>query len=180
MMFSHLSAKLVATIALLLCLNGTSVVAEPTKKDVLVASRALNFINPKPSGTVVAAIVFDPANTTSQAHANALQSIIGGGLKAGKVKLSAKMVPISSLADMDGSAIAFITEGLGAQQSSISAATAGKSVLLASTDLSCVQSGNCALGVSTSPKVEIYVNQGAATSAGLTFLPAFLMMVKEV
>jgi hypothetical protein len=43
-----------------------------------------------------------------------------------------------------------------------------------------VNAGQCALGVSTQPKVEIFVNKSAASAAGVDFLPAFLMMVKEV
>ncbi len=158
----------------------TAAMAEPTKKDVLVSSRALNFINPKPSGTVTAAIVFDPADAASKADADALAGIIGSSLKAGKVTLSAKLVEVGNIGDIAGSAIAFIAEGTGAHHAAIAAAAANSGVLTASMDLDCVRSGNCALGVSTVPKVEIFVNKGAAGAVGVDFLPAFLMMVKEV
>lgn len=157
-----------------------SVSAEPTKKDVLVSSRALNFINPKPTGTVTAAIVFDGSNAASKADADALAGIIGGGLKAGKVTLTAKLVDVSNLGDLQGASIAFVAEGTGGHHAAIASAVAGSGVLTASTDLACVNSGQCAVGVSTSPKVEIYVSKAAAGAAGVNFLPAFLMMVKEV
>jgi len=158
----------------------TAVSAAPTKKDILVASRALNFITTKPSGTVTASIVFDPASAESKADAESLSAIIGSSLKVGKVTLSAKMVPVGSLGDMAGSAIAFVAAGTSGHHDAISSTASGSGVLLASMDLACVQSQKCALGVSTSPKVEIYVSKSAASSAGVEFLPAFLMMVKEV
>lgn len=154
--------------------------AETSKKDVLVASRALNFISPKPSGTVIAAIIYDPSNAASKADADGLMATIGSSLKAGKVTLSAKLVEINNLAEVSGAGIAFVTDGLAANHGAIANQLSGTGVLAASTDLACVQAGKCALGVSTSPKVEIFVNKAAAGSAGLEFLPAFLMMVKEV
>lgn len=170
--FGLVSAMLVAIPA--------AVSAAPTKKDVLVASRALNFIQSKPSGTVVAAIVFDSSNAASKADADALVGIIGDKLKSGKVTMTAKLVDVASLGDMSGATIAFVAEGTGDHHAAISAAAAGSGVLVASTDLACVNAGQCALGVSTQPKVEIFVNKSAASAAGVDFLPAFLMMVKEV
>ncbi|WP_417451001.1 hypothetical protein [Kordiimonas sp.] len=158
----------------------TTVSAAPSEKDVLVASRALNFISPKPSGEITAAIIYDASNAASKADAEGLAAIIGGGMKAGKVTLVGKLVDVNDMAAMKGSAIAFVAEGTAAHHSAIAAAVSGAGILTASTDLSCVRSAQCALGVSTDPKVEIFVNKSAASAAGVEFLPAFLMMVKEV
>lgn len=158
----------------------SSAAAEVTKKDILVASRALNFIQNKPSGAVIAAIVFDPANPASKASADAIGAIIGGGLKAGKVTLTAKVVPVGDLGGLSGTKIAFVAEGMGAHFSAISGAASSSGIVVASTDVACVRGGLCALGVETSPKVQIYASKSAATAAGVEFLPAFLMMVKEV
>lgn len=154
--------------------------AETSKKDVLVASRALNFITPKADGTVTAAIIYDPSDAASKADADALVATIGDKLKAGKVSLSAKLVDIANLGDLGGARIAFIAKNTANHHGAIANALASSGVLAASTDLSCVESGKCALGVRTSPKVEIFVNKAAAGAAGIDFLPAFLMMVKEV
>ena len=154
--------------------------ADVTKKDILVASRALNFIQNKPSGTVAAAIVFDPANPASKASADAIAAIIGGGLKAGKISLTAKLVSVGDLGGLTGTKIAFVAEGMSAHFGAISSAATGAGIVVASTDVACVRSGQCALGVETSPKVQIYASKSAASAAGVEFLPAFLMMVKEV
>jgi hypothetical protein len=162
-------------------LIGTALMAaEPTKKDVLIASRALNFVTPKPGGSVVAAIVFDGSNPASKADADALAAIIGDGLKAGKIKLSAKLVDANDLASIGDAKLAIIAASASAQHAAIASGLAGKSILTVSTDLSCVEAGHCAVGVKSKPKVEIIVNKSAAKGLGLDFVPAFLLMVKEV
>lgn len=163
-----------------LMLGATSAHAAATERDILVVSRALGFIKPKPEGNVTTAIVFDPANPASKADADALMGVLGGGLKAGKVQLQGKLVPVTDAGGIMGAGMAIVANGTAPHFAAIKAAAAGSSVLVTSFDLECVKAASCALGVATEPKVEIFANKAAAGAAGVEFLPAFLMMVKEL
>ncbi len=48
-----------------------------------------------------------------------------------------------------------------------------------SIDMACVQSGNCVVGFSSEPTVKIVIDHAAAERAGMHFLQAFRMLVKE-
>ncbi len=153
--------------------------AETSKKDIQIASRAVAFMTSAPTGAVTAAVVYDPANPASKVDADAIVAAIGGGLKAGKATLSAKLVATDNLADMTGARVAFIADGTGAQHAAIFADASAQSILVISTDMSCVDAGNCIVGVASKPKVSIVVSKAARAAAGIDFKPAFLMMVKE-
>ena len=153
--------------------------AETSKKDVQIASRAVSFMTNAPTGAVTAAVVYDPANAASKADADAIVAAIGGGLKAGKATLTAKLVSTDSLGDLAGAKVVFIAEDTASQHAAIFSASSAQSILVISTDMSCVDAGNCIVGVASKPKVEIVVSKAARAAAGIDFKPAFLMMVKE-
>ena len=48
-----------------------------------------------------------------------------------------------------------------------------------SIDMTCVLSGNCVVGFTSQPTVQIILNQGAAEQIGVHFLQAFRMLVRE-
>jgi hypothetical protein len=49
-----------------------------------------------------------------------------------------------------------------------------------STDMACVQSGQCVMGVQSAPSVRIVVNRGAAGASSVSFAAAFAMMIEEI
>jgi len=153
--------------------------ADTSAKDIQIAARAVAFMTNAPSGDVMTAIVYDPANAASQSEADAIMAAMAKGVKAGKAKLLPKLVPIDSLGNISGSKVAFITGGMGSHHAAIFAAASTQAILVISTDMDCVNAGNCVVGVASKPKVEIIISSSARTAADISFKSAFLMMVKE-
>lgn len=153
--------------------------AETSKKDLQVASKALNFMVPKISGSAEVAVVFDPSNAISSTEADQIMAIIGDGLKVGKITLTARKVSAADLS-FGGAKMVILTSGAGNVQSAVKAASDNAGLITVSTDESCVQSGNCVMGVKSSPKVKITINLSATTAANIKFSPAFQMMVNKI
>lgn len=143
-----------------------------------VATRVISFLQPPPSGTIPAAIIFEPGNAISEAEASAIEK--SGPLAAGKATLRLKRVPVSALGGLAGVRVAFVTGGLRDQQPQIAAAAARQSVLTVTADLACVQAGHCAVAISTTPRVQITVSRTASKTANIQFGSAFLMLIKEI
>ncbi|WP_242181714.1 YfiR/HmsC family protein [Sphingomonas sp. CARO-RG-8B-R24-01] len=148
--------------------------------NVPIAARVVSFLQPPPSGTIAAAILFDPGNAASEAEASAIERSIGSGLAAGRSAIHARRLPIGAMGSLTGYNIAFVTTGLRAEQGGIAAAAAKSSVLTISSDPSCVQASRCVVGITSTPKTQITVNRAAARAANIRFGSAFLMLVKEI
>jgi len=160
-------------------LGSYSAAADTSAKDIKIAARAVAFMTNAPTGDVVTAIVFDPANGASKAEADAIMAAMAKGVKAGKAKLTPKLVSVDSLGDLEGSRVAFVTSELGAHQEAIFSAASAQAILVISTDMTCVNTGNCVVGVASKPKVAIVISRSARDASGVGFKSAFLMMVKE-
>lgn len=153
--------------------------AQVTAKDVQVAARVLNFTSTPFTGTVKLGIVYDPAVAASAADEQALTGILGSGLTVGSINLVPVPVPIAKLSSTPVDVL-FLTSGLGAAGAAVGTQAASAKTLCITTDLSATQAGNCAVSVQSDPKVQITVNKAAASSSGVSFASAFLMMVTEI
>lgn len=142
-----------------------------------VATRVISFLQPSPSGSIPAAIVYEPGNAASEAEA---ASIERGPLTAGKGVLRLKRVAANALGGLAGVRVAFVTAGLRDAQAQIGAAAARQSILTITSDMSCVQAAHCAVAISSSPRVQITVSRAATKAANIQFGSAFLMLVKEI
>jgi hypothetical protein len=69
--------------------------------------------------------------------------------------------------------------GLGDRASQVAAAAEQKKIPCVTLDIAQVQSGNCVVGVTIEPKVQIYLNSQAAIKTGTSFVPVFRMMITE-
>lgn len=168
------------TVAALLA-GGQAAWAETGAKDVQVAAKTFGFLTPPLADTVKVAIVFDAANADSRKDADALKGILGNGLQIGAATLVPVMVPLAQLdGGLDDARAVFVTAGQSPQHDRIFAATKAKKLLSISTDISCVQSARCVMGVKSEPKVEILVNKAAAEASSVSFAPAFRMMISEL
>ena len=49
-----------------------------------------------------------------------------------------------------------------------------------STEMACVRTAHCIVGFSSQPSVEIVLNRDAANHAGVRFIQAFRMLVREL
>jgi hypothetical protein len=150
--------------------------AETTQRDLEVIGRALGFVDGASGSDRVVAIVYDAG---SEAEAQALASTLSGGLSAGRVTLTGRLVPSSDTAAIAGADVAVLLGGASGDAGIFGAASAG-GVMTVSTDMACVEAGQCVMGVQSAPSVRIVVNRGAAQSSSVSFAAAFAMMIEEI
>ncbi len=158
----------------------TSAAPLSAELNVPIAARVVSFLQPPPSGTMAAAILFEPGNAASEEEASAIERAVGGSLAAGRSAIRARRVPIGAMGALSNYRVAFVTAGLRAEQGEIAAAAAKSSVLTISSDAACVQAARCVVGISTVPKTQITVSKAAARASNIRFGSAFLMLVKEI
>jgi hypothetical protein len=147
-------------------------------KNLGVAGRALTFLENGPSGAAVLGVVFDPSKPASVAEKNAVMAAIGSGYAAGSVTLTGKAVEASAVSGVSGVAALYVTTGV--SYAAVGAAAKAKKLVTVGSDPACVNSGDCVMGVSTDPKVEITVNHAAAAAVGASFKAAFRMLIHEI
>jgi hypothetical protein len=165
---------LAATVA---CL--TSIVpahAETTTRDMEVVGRTLSFIENASGNTRTVALVYDAGSETI---AQALAADMAGGLSAGRVTITARLVPAGDLSGLAGAHAAFLL-GDTANDTSVTDAALGAGVMSVSSDLSCAESGRCVMSVQSAPSVRILVNRSNADAASVSFAAAFAMMIEEI
>jgi hypothetical protein len=169
-----------AALAVLLCAALFSLPAQAGfgSKDAQVMARVLGFMDQPPPATVNLGVVYDPGNAASQKEAESLVAQLGGGFAAGKFTLVPKLVKIG---DVGGASMnAFVlTSGVGGS-AKLADATKSKKIPCFTGDHEAVSSGNCLIGITTDPKVEILLNKGLAAASGITFGSAFRMMITEI
>ncbi|MFN3228288.1 MAG: hypothetical protein ACK41P_00370 [Asticcacaulis sp.] len=147
-------------------------------REIQVAGRTLTFLEGGPSGRVVFAVVFDPSKPASVAEKDQIMGALGSGMAAGGATVVGKAVEAGDVAGTSGVGAFYLTRGV--NFASAGAAAKSKKVLVISSDMACVKSGACVMGVSASPKVEIVVNSASAAAVGVKFKAAFKMMIKEI
>ncbi len=143
-----------------------------------VATRVISFLQPAPTGTIPAAIVYEPGNAASEAEAASIER--AGTLSTGKGTLKLKRVAANALGGLAGVRVAFVTSGLRDAEGQIAAAAARQSILTIGSDLACAQAGHCVVAISNAAHVQITVSRAAAKAANIQFGSAFLMLVKEI
>ncbi|WP_300541277.1 hypothetical protein [Maricaulis sp.] len=157
-------------------LLSTPAMAETTQRDLEVIGRALSFVEGASGSGRTVAIVYDAA---SEAEAQALAGTMAGGLSAGRVTLNARLVPMADAGSLGGAHAAVLLGGASGDAGVFSAASSA-GVMTVSTDMGCVESGNCVMGVQSAPSVRIVVNRGAANASSVSFAAAFAMMIEEI
>jgi hypothetical protein len=151
--------------------------ADVTSKDIQVLGRSLGFIDNLPAGDLKLAIVFDPSIPQSAQEADAVKKAVGDGLKAGAHVFTPLMVPIESLSGTGPVGAVFLTSGLGAVAAKVASVAKDRKIACGTIDIAQVQNGQCMLGIKTDPKVEIIVSKAVAEASGITFDPAFKMLI---
>ena len=153
--------------------------AATTHEDLLVAARALGFMNNSLTGKVRVGIVYAPSASKSVTDANNIYKLMGSGLEVGDVVLAPVLLNIDNAASADVR-LFFLAEGSGNDAAKLGAISREKKVLCITADTSQVIKGSCTLGVKSEPKVEIFMNRGLANSSGISFATAFRMMITEL
>jgi len=145
---------------------------------VQVGARVTTFMQPRLSGQVIAAIIYESGNAASEAEARAIERAIGTGMLVGSARLMPRRVSSSALQGLAGARLAFVTRG--ANYRAIATATAPRSILTISSDPACAQAGYCVVAISAAPRVQITVSRAASRAANLRFNSSFLMLVREI
>ena len=154
--------------------------AQITQTNLLVAGRALGFIDAlKHNSAVRVGIVYDPAVAQSAQQAAEFNAQLAGGLLIGGLNLRPVMVPLDRL-DGDGVDAFLLTEGLGAEASRVARVGRARKIPCITFDLAQVRKGNCAMGVRSQPKIEVFVNRAAADATGMELAAVFRMMITEI
>jgi hypothetical protein len=152
--------------------------AQAVQSDLVVAARALGFLENPPTGDVTVGIVYAPVAASRQ-DADALRVLLGAGLRVGNITLKPVLVGAGELgtADID---LLFLVSGLD-EQTGIAAAnlSATKKIPCITITTAYLEQGRCVMAVRSRPKVEILVNQAAAARSNTKFAAVFRMMIKE-
>ncbi len=137
----------------------------------------MGFLDPAPHGGTVG-VVYAPTDPASRADAEAIISLFGAGLASGGGVVTAKAVSSAALGDGAGLIAVILATGAGEGGASAVARLHGMLCITAVEEL--VQSGHCIMAVHSQPRVEITINRAAAQTAGVSFTPAFSMLVHEL
>lgn len=165
-------------IALIACISSTSAYAQMTSSAVAVGARVVSFLQPPPSGLVVAAIVYEPGNDVSEREARAIEHELGSGLKVGALSFRARRVASNALGELTGARLAFVTRGTNYRQ--VTSATNARSIVTIASDPVCTRAGQCTVAIQSSPRIQIIVSRAACLAARIKFSAAFLMLVREI
>lgn len=150
--------------------------AETTTRDLEVIGRTLGFIENVSGSSRVVALVYDAG---SEPAAQALAATMADGLSAGRVTMTARLVPAGDLSGLAGAHAAILLGGTSGDAGVTDAARAA-GVMSVSTDLACAQAGGCVMSVQSAPSVRILVNRANADASGIAFAAAFAMMIEEI
>lgn len=175
-----MSKNLLWICALLVTSLLTATANATDQKDLSIAEKTLPLLQNKLSGTVSVAIVFDPANPASKSDADAIKAALDAEPNAAGLTLAPVMVPASDLSKILPTKMAIISYGMKSFFDQIAAVAASAGTLTVSTDLDCVKSNKCVLGVVSAPAVDIYYSKAAADAGKIIFAPAFTMLVKQI
>ena len=146
--------------------------AETDERELQLMARAVGFVSRMPRGGVQAAIVDGDG-------ADSLTAAMGGGVNGGGVTLLPRRVALRDLAE-SGVRVIIVPEGRGADFSAIAEAARRLHAVTLSTDMACVRAGQCVVGVTASPRVDIVVSRDAAMASGVSFADVFRVIFREL
>lgn len=152
--------------------------AAPDESEMQIVARMLSFLNKPLTGTIRAGIVYEGVDGPSFQEATGLRQLMGSGFKSGNVILKPVMLRLEDV-DTANVDLLILADGVGRDLPGLGARMQAKKVPCVTLDIEQVKSGNCAIGIQTSPRIEILVNRAAASRSGVAFAGAFRMLVTE-
>ena len=171
----------IATLAFTLVTSvgmASTAAAEITPADVMVAGRAIGFVQKFSGGDLRLGIVYAPESAQSLQQANELQAMLGSQFRAGSIVLRPFLVRVDQVSTANAS-LFFLTEGLGAAAARVASASRDRKIPCITFDLTHVRGGNCTIGVQSRPRVDVFVNKKAAAESGTVFSSVFRLMITE-
>jgi hypothetical protein len=157
-------------------LAATPAVADISQTDLLVAGRAIGFIQKFDKGDVRVAIVYAPNSAESLQEANEIRSLMGTGFRVGDNVLMPFLIRADQAADADAR-LFFLTHG--APGAAVAGASKARKIPCITFDLAQVRNGSCVIGVQSRPRIQVFVNRKAAEESTTVFSNLFRLMITE-
>jgi len=151
--------------------------ASLTPQDLQILGSALAFVQPRPAGDGVVAIVYAGKDSSSHLDAEAIRAAIGETLTANGIQLTPRLVEAAELAATDFSLVIVAS---GANSDAVASALRMHHALCATADQEAVRQGLCTMAIRSTGKVEILLNYRVAQTSGINLATAFRMMVSEL
>jgi hypothetical protein len=164
---------------LLVCLVLSGPSNATTLNELKVGIRVVEFMTNPPRGRTTLAFIYDAQNKASVDDATAMMGWSKSGIDLGKAAFVPTLVDFRQLDETPGLKVAFIAAGMEAHYSRVLDYARKNGTLTISADFSCARAGLCAVGVSSTPRIEVIISRQAALSCGIEFSEAFRMMVTE-
>ena len=147
---------------------------------MLISVRTLGFLKNPPEGLSDFAVIYDPANPDSTRDKTAVYDAIDGGTPIGPAIIRTAPIPVTELHRIKNYRYILITSGIDSYIPKIRQMIQGSGIVTITTNLNYVASGDCVLGVSSDPKVQVLLNRNAASDAAVSFSTSFRMMIQEM
>ncbi len=164
---------------ILLCLVLSGPSNATTLNELKVSVRVFDFMTSPPRGRTALGVIYDSQNKASVDDAQAIQGWLNAGISSGKAELIPSLIEVHQLDEAPDFRIVIVADGTEAYDNLILGYAVKNHALTISSDLSCMRSGKCVVGITGSPRVEVVVNRAVAASCRVEFSEAFRMMVRE-
>jgi hypothetical protein len=164
---------------LLTCLLGPSACFATTLKDVQIGVRVVDFLVDPPSPKSSLVIIFDSGSKESQEDARNIMTWLSAESGGAKTSLLPVLLDVHKLDNALAVRVGFVAAGTEDSYAAILEYARKNGAVTISSDLSCVRSGKCTVGVTSAPRVEVIVNRQVSLASGVHFTEAFRMMVTE-
>lgn len=160
-------------------LTGGPALARLSSTDLLVAARAIGFIENLRAGPITVGIVYLPGSAESAQQAHEIASLMDTGLRVGDLVLKPTLIPLSQ-AKAAKVSLFFLTQGVGTQATQLARVSQARKIACVTFDIAQVRNGDCTMGIRTQPRIEILVNRNAAEASGTDFAAVFRIMITEI
>ncbi len=164
---------------LLACLAFPGQGQATTLNELKVGVRVLDFLTAPLRGQVPIAVIYDGSSKASADDALAIQGWLNSGVSSAKAHLVPSLLDGRQLGPALPFQVVLVASGSAGYFDRIFNLALKSHALVISSDLQCAYEGKCAVGVSSTPRVEVIVNRAVATSCEVEFTEAFRMMVRE-
>ncbi|MTJ81064.1 MAG: hypothetical protein F8N37_08605 [Telmatospirillum sp.] len=150
-----------------------------TLNELRVAVRIFDFMIDPPRGRTPLAVIFDGQNKASQEDAVSIGNWLNSGISSEKAQFIPILVDVLHLSEVPYVRVGIVAGGASAHFERVLDYALKNHTVTISSDMGCMQSGICTVGIAGTPRVEVVINRAVAASCGVEFSEAFRLMVRE-
>ena len=172
-------SALILAASLVMLISTTAAATNSADSCLALTARALTFMRDRHLQNVRIALVRDPTREESAQEAEEIHASLSQGTAFADMHLTVLDISIDKIESANDIDVFWITKGMKGEYGRVASVANKQHALSVSSDLDCAQQGLCVLGVQAEPSVKIILSANAASEAGISFQPAFRMMVTE-